>query len=312
MNKTVVKHISNLLYDHDCVIITNFGAFVCNHTSAKLDDVTGILSPPGKSILFNSQLKENDGLLINHISQKENISLDDAQIELAKFVEDCKKNLSQFKSLRFDKIGLLTLNDENKIIFSQDSNINYNKNSFGFQDLVNNKISRDHAEVVEESLKIIKSKKTFNSKRILKAAAILIPLIGISLLSITQEKAVNQVYNQIAELNPLSIFKSEKKEIPVSNIIIKEVKKEIEKPSVVIEKEQVSKKQYYIIAGAFSIEANANKLQSRLNKWNYNSTVIRGENIMRVSYDEFKSKEEALISLAKIRKENPQAWILTI
>ncbi|MFL2573982.1 MAG: SPOR domain-containing protein [Flavobacteriales bacterium] len=312
MNKTVVKHISNLLYDHDCVIITNFGAFVCNHTSAKLDDVTGILSPPGKSILFNSQLKENDGLLINHISQKENISLDDAQIELAKFVEDCKKNLSQFKSLRFDKIGLLTLNDENKIIFSQDSNINYNKNSFGLQDLVNNKISRDHAEVVEESLKIIKSKKTFNSKRILKAAAILIPLIGISLLSITQEKAVNQVYNQIAELNPLSIFKSEKKEIPVSNIIIKEVKKEIEKPSVVIEKEQVSKKQYYIIAGAFSIEANANKLQSRLNKWNYNSTVIRGENIMRVSYDEFKSKEEALISLAKIRKENPQAWILTI
>ena len=312
MNKTVVKHISNLLYDHDCVIITNFGAFVCNHTSAKLDDVTGILSPPGKSILFNSQLKENDGLLINHISQKENISLDDAQIELAKFVEDCKKNLSQFKSLRFDKIGLLTLNDENKIIFSQDSNINYNKNSFGLQDLVNNKISRDHAEVVEESLKIIKSKKTFNSKRILKAAAILIPLIGISLLSITQEKAVNQVYNQIAELNPLSVFKSENKEIPVNNIITKEVKKEIEKPSVVIEKEQVSKKQYYIIAGAFSIEANANKLQSRLNKWNYNSTVIRGENIMRVSYDEFKSKEEALISLAKIRKENPQAWILTI
>ena len=312
MNKTVVKHISNLLYDHDCVIITNFGAFVCNHTSAKLDDVTGILSPPGKSILFNSQLKENDGLLINHISQKENISLDDAQIELAKFVEDCKKNLSQFKSLRFDKIGLLTLNDENKIIFSQDSNINYNKNSFGLQDLVNNKISRDHAEVVEESLKIIKSKKTFNSKRILKAAAILIPLIGISLLSITQEKAVNKVYNQIAELNPLSVFKSENKEIPVNNIITKEVKKEIEKPSVVIEKEQVSKKQYYIIAGAFSVEANANKLQSRLNKWNYNSTVIRGENIMRVSYDEFKSKEEALISLAKIRKENPQAWILTI
>ena len=76
--------------------------------------------------------------------------------------------------------------------------------------------------------------------------------------------------------------------------------------------EQASKKQYYIIAGAFSVEANANKLQSRLNKWNYNSTVIRSKNIMRVSYDEFKSKEEALISLAKIRKENPQAWILTI
>jgi hypothetical protein len=34
--------------------------------------------------------------------------------------------------------------------------------------------------------------------------------------------------------------------------------------------------------------------------------------MMRVSYDSFDSKEQALISLSKIRKENPQAWILTI
>tara|TARA_B100000965_G_scaffold19619_1_gene14672 strand:+ start:602 stop:1540 length:939 start_codon:yes stop_codon:yes gene_type:complete len=312
MDKTVVKHVSSLLFDHDCVIVPNFGAFVCNHTSSKLDDITGILSPPSKSILFNSQLKENDGLLINHISKKEDISLEDAQIFLAKFVEDCKNNLKQFKSLRFDKIGLLTLNEENKIIFKQDSTTNYDKNSFGFHDLVNDKISRDHSEIVEESLKIIKSKKTFSSKRMLKAAAILIPLIGISLLSITQEKAVNKVYNQIAELNPLSIFESEKKKIPLSNTIIKEVKKDVDEPTIVIEKKPIIQKQYYIIAGAFSVEENANKLQSRLNNWNYNSSIIRSENIMRVSYDEFKSKEEALISLAKIRKENPQAWILTI
>ena len=38
----------------------------------------------------------------------------------------------------------------------------------------------------------------------------------------------------------------------------------------------------------------------------------RNQNIMRVSYDEFTSKEEALVSLAKIRKENPKAWILTL
>ena len=40
--------------------------------------------------------------------------------------------------------------------------------------------------------------------------------------------------------------------------------------------------------------------------------IIKNEKIMRVSYDNFDSKEEALISLSKIRKENPQAWILTI
>ena len=75
MNKTVTNYISELLYSHDCVIVANFGGFVCNKTSAKLDQLTGILSPPNKSILFNSQLKENDGLLINHISKSNNIIL---------------------------------------------------------------------------------------------------------------------------------------------------------------------------------------------------------------------------------------------
>ena len=312
MNKTVTNYISELLYSHDCVIVANFGGFVCNKTSAKLDQLTGILLPPNKSILFNSQLKENDGLLINHISKSNNISLQEASKEVEIFVNNCIDKLNRFKSLRFDEIGLFTLNDDNKIIFNQDLNTNYNTNSFGLNDLTYNKITRDQSEIIEESLKIIKSKNNFNTKRMLKAAAILIPLLGISLLSITQEKAVNKVYHQIAKLNPLSIFETERDNIVTTNTIIEEVKKEVNEPTIIIEEKPIIQKQYYIIAGAFSVEENANKLQSRLNSWNYNSTIIRNQNIMRVSYDEFTSKEEALLSLAKIRKENPKAWILTL
>ena len=312
MNKTVTNYISELLYSHDCVIVANFGGFVCNKTSAKLDQLTGILSPPNKSILFNSQLKENDGLLINHISKSKNISLQEASKEVEIFVNNCLDKLNKFKSLRFDEIGLFTLNDDNKIIFNQDLNTNYNTNSFGLNDLTYNKITRDQSEIIEESLKIIKSKNNFNTKRMLKAAAILIPLLGISLLSITQEKAVNKVYHQIAKLNPLSIFETERDNVVTTNTIIEEVKKEVNEPTIIIEEKPIIQKQYYIIAGAFSVEENANKLQSRLNSWNYNSTIIRNQNIMRVSYDEFSSKEEALVSLAKIRKENPKAWILTL
>ena len=312
MNKTVAEHISELLYENDCVILINFGGFVCNHVSSKLDEKTGVLIPPHKSILFNSQLKNNDGLLINHISSSENIDLETAQKKVTDFANECIDNLKKYKSLRFEKIGLLSLNDESKIVFEQDTKINYNKNSFGFQPIVNNKVTRDKDEIIKESLNIIKSKKSYNTKRMLKAAAILIPLIGISLLSITQEQAVNKVYNQIAELNPLSIFESKKNDFEVKETITEEIKKEIEKPSIIIKKEEVLKTQYYIIAGAFSVEENANKLQARLNMWSYNSTIIRSGKIMRVSYDEFNSKEEALISLTKIRKENPQAWILTI
>ena len=104
--------------------------------------------------------------------------------------------------------------------------------------------------------------------------------------------------------------KTSKKEISIKN----ETQQEIKDQDVVkaFKEVVIPSQKFYIIAGAFSVEKNANKLKTKLNSWNYNSTIIKNEKIMRVSYDNFDSKEEALILLSKIRKENPQAWILTI
>ena len=296
----------------------NFGGFVCSSISANLNKKTGILTPPNKSILFNPQLKDNDGLLINHIAQSEGISQEDAKINLLKFVEQSLKNLNKFKSCRFEEIGLFTLNSDKNIIFTQDLKTNYNLNAFGFQDIINNKITRDNSEIIEESLKLIKKKNNFTTKRLLKAAAIIIPLIGISFLSITQEDRINNIYTQIANVNPISFKKDNvivlkdqgNKEIKIKEEIQPEIiNNEI---SQVFEEVIIPNQKFYIIAGAFSVEKNANKLKNRLNSWNYNSTIIKNEKMMRVSYNSFDSKEQALISLSKIRKENPQAWILTI
>ena len=318
MKNSIEYYISQLLYKNDCVIVMNFGGFVCSSISANLNKKTGILTPPNKSILFNPQLKDNDGLLINHIAQSEDISQEDSKINLLKFVEQSLKNLNKFKSCRFEEIGLFTLNSDKNIIFTQDLKTNYNLNAFGFQDIINNKITRDNSEIIEESLKLIKKKNNFTTKRLLKAAAIIIPLIGISFLSITQEDRINKIYTQIANVNPIS-FKKDNVTVlkDQSNKEIK-IKQEIQPEIINNEVSQVFKEviipsqKFYIIAGAFSIEKNANKLKNRLNSWNYNSSIIKNDKMMRVSYDSFDSKEQALISLSKIRKENPQAWILTI
>ena len=296
----------------------NFGGFVCSSISANLNKKTGILTPPNKSILFNPQLKDNDGLLINHIAQSEGISQEDSKINLLKFVEQSLKNLNKFKSCRFEEIGLFTLNSDKNIIFTQDLKTNYNLNAFGFQDIINNKITRDNSEIIEESFKLIKKKNNFTIKRLLKAAAIIIPLIGISFLSITQEDRINSIYTQIANVNPISFKKDNVTVLNDQNskeiIINKEIQPEITNNEVsqVFKEVIIPSQKFYIIAGAFSIEKNANKLKNRLNSWNYNSSIIKNDKIMRVSYDSFESKEQALISLSKIRKENPQAWILTI
>ena len=318
MKNSIEYYISQLLYKNDCVIVMNFGGFVCSSISANLNKKTGILTPPNKSILFNPQLKDNDGLLINHIAQSEGISQEDSKINLLKFVEQSLKNLNKFKSCRFEEIGLFTLNSDKNIIFTQDLKTNYNLNSFGFQDIINNKITRDNSEIIEESLKLIKKKNNFTTKRLLKAAAIIIPLIGISFLSITQEDRINNIYTQIANVNPISFKKDNVTVLKDQGNKEIKIKQEIQPEIINNEVSQVFKEviipsqKFYIIAGAFSIEKNANKLKNRLNSWNYNSSIIKNDKMMRVSYDSFDSKEQALISLSKIRKENPQAWILTI
>jgi cell division septation protein DedD len=71
------------------------------------------------------------------------------------------------------------------------------------------------------------------------------------------------------------------------------------------------KKKYYIIAGAFSEKKNANKLLAKLKKWNYNTELVPGGNLLRVSYDSFSDKANALIALHEIKYENADAWLLT-
>ncbi len=53
-------------------------------------------------------------------------------------------------------------------------------------------------------------------------------------------------------------------------------------------------------------------MQKKLNRWNYNSEILNGnQNLLRVSYESFKNREDAVFALNKIRKENPSAWLLT-
>jgi hypothetical protein len=230
-----------------------------------------------------------------------------------RFVDKNKNDLNKYKSLRLKKIGLFTLNN-NQIIFSQDLTLNYNLDSYGMQSNIQKMVARSTIETIEDSLKIIKPKTNFTTKRLLKVAAILIPLIGLSLISITQQKNIENIYVQMANLNPFSMetenIDLEKNKIvatlnPLENIISDTHDKNI-KDKIII------RKTHYIIAGAFSVEDNAKKLMIRLNKWNYNSTIISNENIMRVSYNSFTTKDQALTSLKNIRKENPDAWILSL
>ena len=101
-------------------IIPEFGGFVSNRKSAQLSKTTGTLTPPSKKILFNPNLKTNDGLLISHIANNEGVNLEIAKKYVEIFSNESNTKLNNTKVLRVEKIGLFTVGKEGNILFLQD------------------------------------------------------------------------------------------------------------------------------------------------------------------------------------------------
>ncbi len=318
MKKNISEYISELLYTHECVIIPEFGGFVGNRKSAELNKKTGSLSPPSKQILFNRNLTTNDGLLINHIAQNESFSQHEAKQKLEEFVTECNNKLDTSKVLRITKVGLFTVAREGNIIFIQDSSINYYIGAFGMMPTYNKSIIRKEklTTASQSNIKFLKANKQ-KPKTFLRAAAIIIPLIALSYISLTQEEKILDVYKEMASLNPFS--NSEKTEENIDkitnetnyNINSENVEMQIDK----IENEKilpiVNDQKFYIVAGAFAERKNANKMFDKLKNWNYDPQILEGSQLIRVTYNSFINREEAVLALGKIREDNPSAWLLT-
>ena len=125
------KYISELLYDHDCVIIPGFGGFVANYHSARINTLQNSFHPPYKKILFNKELKTNDGLLASHIAISEKIPYELVLKLIEDFSLEITNKLEAGEKIVLENIGELYLDDEINIQFKQDYKINYLNDSFG-------------------------------------------------------------------------------------------------------------------------------------------------------------------------------------
>lgn len=125
--------IGNLLLRQNCVIIPGFGGFVAKQTSAKIDYKKGIITPPGKSLLFNRQLINNDGLLISEISRQNALPYDDAAVNVQQMVARWSSDLSAGNRVSIDRVGFLFYDQERNICFEQDKEFNLLLASFGLQ-----------------------------------------------------------------------------------------------------------------------------------------------------------------------------------
>ena len=325
MKTKINKHISFLLCEHNCVVIPDFGGFVANYESARIDSRSHFMYAPKKSIVFNKSLQNNDGLLVNEIASCEGLTFKQAKKELDKYVLDLKESLKLYKKVFIEEVGTLLYTSEGNILFVQSNSRNHLLDSFGLSTVQYPAIQRTSVqEQFEEKIKHIDKKHLTSNKKVwLKAAAVLLPLFMVSALGISNKKKIQTTY---ANLSPFSSSTTEIVETKKSYSLDKF---DIESPTNDIEQAVISfyeakdnmvttpidLDKHFIIAGAFSSEKNAQKMIAKLKGANFGNSKIVNQShsgLYRVCYDGFSNSSEALSALRKIKKTNPSAWLLSL
>lgn len=131
MRITVDKHISDLLYNNECVVVPGFGAFLTRYYSAEINTATNMLRPPSKRVAFNQRIKENDGLLANQIAKNEGIAYKKALQIIVTAASSWHNTLSSGKKINLKGVGRLFFDNQGLLQFSPALDINYNIHAYG-------------------------------------------------------------------------------------------------------------------------------------------------------------------------------------
>ncbi|RYJ53285.1 SPOR domain-containing protein [Flavobacterium petrolei] len=306
-------YIAQLLYRYQCVTVPGFGAFLTETQSAKLNESTNSFSPPKKMIAFNANLKNNDGLLANHIALAEKTSYEYAVSKIQYEVFNWKKAFEENKLISIKNVGDLRLNADKNIVFTPYDQTNYLTSSFGLAPFVSPLVKREifekEVEAIEEIATItMVPEQTRTVNPYLKYAAIFVLGLGI-VGSVGYPMYQNQIASETI-LVETAVQKQVQNKIQEATFFI-----ESPVPAVTlsVKSNKEMKMPYHIMAGVYREEKNANKTLRILNRLGYDAKRIAPNKngffpVLYGSYATFAEAEKAKKEINE--KHNPEAWIL--
>ncbi len=309
----IEPYIAQLLYRYQCVTVPGFGAFLTEIQSAQLIESSNSFFPPKKMISFNAYLKNNDGLLANHIAQAEKTSYEYAIGAIQYEVFNWKKALQENGLFSIKNVGNFSLNADKNLIFTPFDQTNYLTNSFGLSTFVSPMVKREifeqKIEALEENIQeedvIALIPERRNSSKYLKYAAIFVLGLGVAGTigyPIYQEQIASETI-----LVQQSVQKQVQHKIQEATFFIKSP---IPAVTLTIKEEKMS---YHIMAGAFREEKNAQKTFRELSNLGYKARRIPQNKygLFPVLYGSYATLPEAEKAKQEIQKStNPDAWIL--
>jgi hypothetical protein len=181
----IVDGIKTLLHQQEYVVIPQFGGFVTQVHFSKYLVEKNILTPPGKIISFNKQLRQNDGVLAFWLQDKLKVSAEVALQHITEFSDYCSQVLRTKRRLNLENLGFFYLDLENNMCFEPKNDSNYLLDSFGLTpvilnelsepvtDLSNGKIEKKEVEFIDRQIEPVKQELPVKRKRNLRPLAYL-------------------------------------------------------------------------------------------------------------------------------------------
>lgn len=305
MQSIVFKYLEFLLPIHNCVIIPDLGGFIVNlDPSAHSDD--GRIIAPAYRVVFNPELKHNDGLLASLICKDGNVSYNAACSKIKNEVADIRRMLQNEAVVRCNNLGYFHLSQDGIIVFKSSSLLSH-PSLFGLSD-VNLKplLEINQCEFIKER-KARPLRFTFGTVAAASVALFLMITPSLTIqdsgnnsqqadfiyglakeLPVVSEKAPNTAIESLITANQIS-------ESAVSSAV---------KPL----------RTYYIIVGGEETQARANILLDKIRAEHFPKADLIESDRYRIYVASFTDKDEAEDYLAKFRNDNPAyktAWLFS-
>jgi len=309
----IEQQISQLLYRYQCVTVPGFGAFLTEIKSAQLIESTNTFYPPKKVISFNAHIKNNDGLLANHIAQTLRLSYDEALEQMDETVQNWKKELQSNATVSLKNIGNLSLNTENNIVFEPLESLNYLTDAFGLASFVSPQVKREvfkkEVAILEETTPIQFTPEKRGSQPWLKYAAVF--AIGLGMAGFFG----NQWYEKKIATETLLVEKAVQQKVE-SKIQQATFFIENPMPSVTMALDETTSEtayNYHVVAGAFRNEQNALRATQDLINLGYKAKKLEANKyglfpVLIGSYPTMEAANEAKITIQNTHTKD--AWIL--
>jgi hypothetical protein len=318
----IEKYISELLYRYQCVGVPGFGAFLCEWQSAQVIVAQNSFVPPKKVISFNSHIKNNDGLLANHIALQEKISYENALNKIQTQVVFWLEKLENKESLVLENIGEIFSNSEHNFVFKPNTAINYLTDSFGLAGFNSPEIVRAN-QITSEVEPIVEAPVSIDNT--VEEETPVIPLNG-----------KNRTKNWMKYAAAVAVFASagtygykmyfdytiEQQTSIVEKTVQEKINQKLQEATFVIPNpinavdltlEETHTEKYPVVAGAFRSKQNAIKAMNDLISKGFEAHLLTENKygLIPVAFGSFSNLNEAQNLKTEIKaKDSVEAWLL--